>query len=237
MQANDDSASPPSTPSTGRASTYATRTTSTSATTMTSTKDLAVPKSSQMIHSGQFPQWGGGGEAWCSPTSTSMVMRYFNAGPKPADYDWSPTQSRTSTTPPATRSTTRYDGTGNWPFNTAYAAGYSLDRFVTRLDTLREAEAFIKAGIPLVASVAFGKGELDRRPDLVDAGPPAGDPGLHRRAAGSSPTTRRRPRTRRCGGSTRASSSRRRGSGAAAASSYVIRPDERAPPARTPPRW
>jgi Peptidase_C39 like family len=42
---------------------------------------LDVPSYSQMAHSGHFPQWGGGGEAWCSPTSTSMVLAYYGALP------------------------------------------------------------------------------------------------------------------------------------------------------------
>ena len=54
-----------------------------------------------------------------------------------------------------------YGGCGNWPFNTAYAAGFGLDAFVTRLRSLREAELFLEAGIPLVASIAAGPGELD----------------------------------------------------------------------------
>src|SRR5690349_7663060 len=35
---------------------------------------LDVPRYSQMVHAGEYPQYGGGGEAWCSPTSTSMVL-------------------------------------------------------------------------------------------------------------------------------------------------------------------
>ncbi|HET6212814.1 MAG TPA: C39 family peptidase, partial [Micromonosporaceae bacterium] len=38
---------------------------------------LDVPRYSQEIHAGQYPQWDGGGEAWCSPTSTSMVVAYW----------------------------------------------------------------------------------------------------------------------------------------------------------------
>lgn len=148
----------------GIAASYLTRSPGTSTTTMTSTKDLAVPMSSQMIHKGEYATWGGGGEAWCSPTSTSMVMRFFGKGPTTSDYSWSPYAE--SWVDHAARYTFdhQYDGTGNWPFNTAYAAGYSLDTFVTRLHDLREAEAFIKAGIPLVASVAFGRGELTGAP-------------------------------------------------------------------------
>ena len=162
----------------GTQATYATRTISTSSTTMTKTKELAVPMSSQMIHKGEYPEWGGGGEAWCSPTSTSMVMRYFGTGPTAADYSW--TSFQDGFVDHAARYTFdyAYDGTGNWPFNTAYAARHSLDAFVTRLHTLRDAEAFINAGIPLVASIAFGKGELDGA-RLVDARSPGRDPRLH----------------------------------------------------------
>jgi hypothetical protein len=147
------------------AATYTSRSAATSATTMTATVDLPVPRSSQMIHRGHFPQWGGGGEAWCSPTSTSMVMRYFSKGPKRSAYSsWS--KGADSFVDHAARHTYdhQYKGTGNWPFNTAYAAGYSLDTFVTRLGSLQDAEAYIRAGIPLVASVAFGRGELTGSP-------------------------------------------------------------------------
>jgi hypothetical protein len=54
-----------------------------------------------------------------------------------------------------------YQGAGNWPFNTAYAAERGLVSDVTQLHNLREAEAFIKAGIPLVASIAFSSNKLD----------------------------------------------------------------------------
>ncbi len=146
------------------AASYTTRSTGTSATTMTATTDLAVPMSSQMIHRGEFPQWGGGGEAWCSPTSTSMVMRYYGKGPKKSAYTWS--RYADSFVDHAARYTYdhQYKGTGNWAFNTAYAANYSLDTFVTRLDSLRDAESFIRSGIPLVASVAFGRGQLTGSP-------------------------------------------------------------------------
>ena len=146
------------------AATFTSRSAPTSATTMTAATELAVPQSSQMIHRGEFPQWGGGGEAWCSPTSTSMVMRFFGRGPSASAYSWS--RFADSFVDHAARYTYdhQYKGTGNWPFNTAYAAGYSLDAYVTRLGSLRDAEAYIRAGIPLVASVAFGRGQLTGAP-------------------------------------------------------------------------
>ena len=63
-------------------------------------------------------------------------------------------------TPPARSFDVHYDGAGNWPFNTAYAGGRGLDAFVTQLRGLNEAEQFIRAGIPLVASVAANPNKL-----------------------------------------------------------------------------
>jgi hypothetical protein len=127
---------------------------------------LAVPRYSQMVHSGHYPKWGGGGQAWCSPTSTSMVLSYYDALPPKSDYDWIPEDHVAPWVDHAARRTfdRRYDGTGNWPFNTAYAGTRTDRAFVTRLRSLREAGLFIEAGIPLVASISFGSGELDGAP-------------------------------------------------------------------------
>jgi hypothetical protein len=57
-----------------------------------------------------------------------------------------------------------YDGTGNWPFNTAYAAKRTGHAFVTRFRSLRGVERFVKAGIPVVTSITFGAGELGGAP-------------------------------------------------------------------------
>lgn len=54
--------------------------------------------------------------------------------------------------------------TGNWPFNTAYAAANGYDAFVMRFDGLAAAERWIAAGIPLVISYAWEPGELDGAP-------------------------------------------------------------------------
>ena len=136
-----------------------------SATTMTRTVDLQVPSYSQEIHAGQYPQFDGGGEAWCSPTSTSMVLAYWGKGPMPADYAYVLSDYPGIADPwvdYAARSTFdyHYDGAGNWPFNTAYAAHFGLESEVTQLHSLAEAEQFIKARIPLVASIAFQPNKL-----------------------------------------------------------------------------
>ncbi|GAA5142745.1 peptidase C39 family protein [Nocardioides marinquilinus] len=133
---------------------------------------LDVPRYSQMVHKGHSPQWGGGGEAWCSPTSTSMVLAYYESLPAPRWYRWVGKGHVDPWVDHAARMTYDhdYDGTGNWPFNTAYAAPRAGKAFVTRLRSLREAERFIAAGIPLVASVSFGSGELDGAPIGSTAG-------------------------------------------------------------------
>lgn len=127
---------------------------------------LPVPRYSQMIHQGHYPQWGNGGEAWCSPTSTSMVLGYYDALPEPASYSYVPKGHVNPFVDHAARMTYdhAYGGTGNWPFNTAYAAPLAGSAFVTRLRSLREAERLIKAGIPVIASIAFDRGQLSGAP-------------------------------------------------------------------------
>jgi len=125
--------------------------------------ELPVPAYSQEVHAHQYPQWGGGGEAWCSPTATEMVVESWGRGPTPDELDWVDPSYADPSVDVAARSTydAAYRGTGNWPFNTAYAARYGLEAFVTQLRSLAEAERFIMAGIPLVASIAAGPHELD----------------------------------------------------------------------------
>jgi hypothetical protein len=124
--------------------------------------DLDVPQYSQEIHTGQYPEFDGGGEAWCSPTSTSMVVAFWGKGPNAADLAWVDPAFVDPWVDYAARYTFdyRYDGAGNWPFNTAYAARYGLTAFVTQLRSLTEAEQFVNAGIPLVASIAANPNKL-----------------------------------------------------------------------------
>jgi hypothetical protein len=124
--------------------------------------ELNVPKYSQNIHLGEYPQWDGGGEAWCSPTSTSMVVASYGRGPSPADYAWVDPSYADPWVDYAARHTYdyTYEGAGNWPFNTAYAGRFGLDGFVTQLRSLTELERFIRAGIPIVTSQSFQAEEL-----------------------------------------------------------------------------
>jgi hypothetical protein len=123
--------------------------------------ELAVPKYSQEIHAGEYPQYDGGGEAWCSPTSTEMVVEYWGKRPSPSDLSWVGPYSDPQVDY-AARYTydAAYRGTGNWPFNTAYAARFGLEAYVHQLRSLNEAERYISAGVPLVASITHAAGAL-----------------------------------------------------------------------------
>jgi hypothetical protein len=155
----------------GVAASYSTKTLpATSPTTMTSTKVLNVPTYSQMIHRGEFPAYGGGGAAWCSPTTTVMLLRYWRSGPTSTDYAFADEYDDPWVDHAAVYSYDyRYEGTGNWSFSTAYA-GRWLDAYVTRISSLRQAEALIKAGVPVGASIKFGAGQLSGAPLSSTAG-------------------------------------------------------------------
>jgi Peptidase_C39 like family len=124
--------------------------------------ELKVPPYSQNIHKGQYPEYDGGGEAWCSPTSTSMVVSYWKRGPSKQDMSWVDPSYADPQVDYAARNTYdyNYQGTGNWPFNPAYAGRYGLNGFITRLRSVNELERFIKAGIPVVTSQSFKASEL-----------------------------------------------------------------------------
>jgi hypothetical protein len=124
--------------------------------------ELDVPRRSQNIHQGHYPEWDGGGEAWCSPTSTTMVLGHWGKWPSAQDTAWVDPSDPNPEVDYAARYTYdhAYQGAGNWPFNTAYAGRYGMDGFVTRLRSLTELELLIKAGVPVITSQSFKKGEL-----------------------------------------------------------------------------
>ena len=136
--------------------------TTTSTTTMTEDTVLDVPQYSQMIHVGEYPEYGGGGEVWCSPTSSSMVLSYWGEEVPAEDLAAIETNEGDPQVPWAAMHTFdfAYDGAGNWPFNTAYSASFGLSGFVTRLKDLTDVEKLVKAGIPVVISLAFSTEEL-----------------------------------------------------------------------------
>ncbi len=97
-----------------------------------------------------------GDAGWCSPTAISMVVAYWAKESGPCEprvraavggvYDWV------------------YEGHGNWPFNTAYAANRGLEASVARFRSLADAEAWIAAGVPVGMSYAWEPGMLAGAP-------------------------------------------------------------------------
>lgn len=125
--------------------------------------NLAVPAYSQMLHLGHYPEWNGGGQAWCSATSLAMVLDFWKKGPSAAELSWvKPAGHANRQVEHAVRGVwdAGYRGTGNWAFNTAHATTRGPNAFVTRLRGLDEAELFIRAGIPLVVSTSFSSSQL-----------------------------------------------------------------------------
>ncbi len=107
-------------------------------------RDLPVPTHSQMAY--------GRGEEWCSPASLSMVMAYWAARTGRDELDQS--------VPAVARGVYdhAYGGWGNWPFNTAYASRFGLEAAVSRFGAVEQAERWVAAGVPLVASIAWDDG-------------------------------------------------------------------------------
>ncbi|MEW1953376.1 peptidase C39 family protein [Terrabacter sp. NPDC080008] len=124
--------------------------------------EVAVPAYSQRLHVDSFPHWDSGGQSWCSPTSTTMVLAHWGLAPAATESAWVGHDTDPQVVHGVRRVFDRaYGGAGNWSFNTAYAGARGLRAYVTRLRDLTEAEAFVAAGVPLVVSVTFDEDELD----------------------------------------------------------------------------
>ncbi|MFE9451506.1 peptidase C39 family protein [Streptomyces sp. NPDC006739] len=126
-------------------------------------QELGVPRYSQEIHKGQYPEYDNGGEAWCSPTSSQMIIEYWGGRLTPGQLAWVDPSYADPQVDHAARFTYdyQYQGCGNWPFNAAYAATFKdLQGVVTRLGSLTDLETLIAAGIPAMTSQSFLKEEL-----------------------------------------------------------------------------
>lgn len=125
--------------------------------------ELAVPRFAQYVHRGRFVEYGGGGEHWCSPAATEMVVEYWGKGPSERELSWLPSDCSDPGVVHAARHTYdyAYQGTGNWPFNTAYAAHHGLNARVTRLPDLAELRRHVASGVPVITSLSFRRDELD----------------------------------------------------------------------------
>ncbi|WP_405698437.1 peptidase C39 family protein [Streptomyces coelicoflavus] len=125
--------------------------------------ELRVPRHSQEIHKGQYPEYDNGGEAWCSPTSSQMIIEYWGGRLTEEQLAWVDPSYADPQVCHAARYTYdyQYEGCGNWPFNAAYAATFkALQGVVTRLGSLTDLETLIAAGIPAITSQSFLEEEL-----------------------------------------------------------------------------
>ena len=115
---------------------------------------LPVPERSQM----PYPN----GNALCSPTTVSMIMAYWSRKLHRPELDQGVPEVADKVYD------SNWKGTGNWPFNTAYAGSYRRMRaYVTRLSDVSELEDWIAAGVPVGVSLDYDK--LRGK-----AGPPSG---------------------------------------------------------------
>jgi hypothetical protein len=89
-------------------------------------------------------------KGWCSPTSLSMLLSR-----------WAGILQRPEMDLPVPQVAAKvYDssmaGTGDWPFNTAFAGSFpGMRSYVTRLDDFSEVEDWIAAGIPVILSARW----------------------------------------------------------------------------------
>ncbi|HWH70052.1 MAG TPA: C39 family peptidase [Candidatus Sulfotelmatobacter sp.] len=105
---------------------------------------LPVPERSQMLYSN--------GNVLCSPTTVSMLMGYWAHQLKRPEID--------QDVPEIAKAVydANWKGTGNWPFNTAYAGSYrGMRAYVTRLSDISELEDWVAQGIPVGLSVCYDR--------------------------------------------------------------------------------
>jgi hypothetical protein len=107
-------------------------------------KTLPVPERSQLGYSN--------GVALCSPASVSMILGYWSRTLDRPELDLGVPQVEQAVYDPG------WPGTGNWPFNTAFAGSFpGLRAYVTRLTDLAEIEDWIAAGVPVGLSVCLNR--------------------------------------------------------------------------------
>lgn len=87
---------------------------------------------------------------WCSPTSLSMVLTRWGGILHRPELQADVPEVASNVYDPV------FGGTGNWPFNTAYAGSFpGMRAYVTRFSDISELEEWIAAGIPVVISAPW----------------------------------------------------------------------------------
>ena len=105
---------------------------------------IPVPERSQMA----WPQ----GEELCSPTALSMMLAFY------AQKLDRPELDRPVPEIQAAIYDETWKGTGNWPFNTAYAGSFpNMRACVTRFSDVSEIEEWVACGLPVALSVCYNK--------------------------------------------------------------------------------
>ncbi len=117
-------------------------------------RTLPLPVRSQA----DYPE---GIHSWCSPTSLTMILAYWqsNGGSASPGLDVRPVASAVHDP--------GWGGTGNWPFNTAFAGQQrGLAASVARLGGVGDLEHWIRAGLPVAVSVSYAqlKGAAEAKP-------------------------------------------------------------------------
>lgn len=107
-------------------------------------KTIDVPERSQMT----YPN----GKVLCSPTTVSMLLAYWSDRLGRPELDHGVQQVTQEVFDQ------KWDGAGNWSFNTAFAGSMpGLRAYVTRFSDVSEIEDWIAAGIPVGLSVCYNK--------------------------------------------------------------------------------
>jgi hypothetical protein len=105
---------------------------------------IAVPERSQMA----YPEGGG----WCSPATISMLLANWSAQLERPELDNDVPVVVAGVNDP------KWEGTGNWVFNTAYAGSFKRMRaYTTRLTDVSELEDWIARGIPVGLSLCYNR--------------------------------------------------------------------------------
>lgn len=102
---------------------------------------LTVPERAQM----NYPNGG----VICSPTALTMVINYWGKLVGRAEWDID--------VPVTVEGVfdANWPGTGNWPFNTAFAASLGLRARVAQLGGIADLEAWLRAGVPVITSIDY----------------------------------------------------------------------------------
>ncbi len=106
-------------------------------------RTIAVPVRSQA----DYPE---GVTKWCSPTCTTMLLAYWAGELRRPELDFDVRTTAASVFDLA------WDGTGNWPFNMAFAGSQpGLRACVARLEDVADLEEWTGRGVPVAVSLSY----------------------------------------------------------------------------------